>query len=129
MTFEERIELLKAVAECAPKEMGALFHGTYVDFVGPGMDDGDGPPQLGLQDDLCDASACFVLLDAIEKAFAPAWVRVGHYPDIQPPYNVCVYGEDKNGEGFRNSEGWGTTRAEAIARAFVAVFGKVEDGS
>ena len=84
MTNEERIELLKAVAECAPKEMGARFHGTYVDFVGPGMDDGDGPPQLGLEDDLCDASACFAMLDAMET---PA-------------------------------------RAEAISRAFVAMFQK-----
>jgi hypothetical protein len=140
MTNEERIELLKAVAECAPKEMGARFWyvgpimrasastgdcmPNVVNFCGPGMDDGDGPPQLGLQDDLCDASACFAMLDAMEKA---GFNTANSFDQVQtPPVHDCTAYKWPTPDDRQYHKSIGTTRAEAVARAFVQVFGKVE---
>ena len=112
MTNEERIELLKAVAECAPKEMKATFReeGTYSEtecvlFMGCEQS----PLYLHLHPEWTDGEESFAMLDAMEKAgykweLAPYWLS-GRYR--------CIAG---------GLYGYGHSKAEAIARAFIQVF-------
>lgn len=110
MTQEERIELLKRVAEVAPKEMGAkLISSQGVKFS---RDNGQTTAVLTADDDMFDAEAIIAMLDAMEG--------VGYFP--------MLYG---NGESYECSNALyadnciptqNKTRAEAVARAFVDVF-------
>lgn len=128
MTNEERVELLRRVAEVAPKEMGAYFVGPdegldscRVEAVGPrgfALDLHD----WGSGMDYHDAAAIIAMLDAMEKAgyaiglvsFTPGarWYRVEWWRDLRDA-------RDNPGR----CEFDGDTRAEAVARAFVRVFG------
>lgn len=105
MKEQERIELLKQVAECAPKEMRAElneWHGHSVQF--------SKPPAFGLtlRNDHVDAYAIVAMLDAMEALHAP----------------VCLTWDGIYICSTLHHRGQGKTRAEAVARAFVKVFGK-----
>lgn len=143
MTEQERIELLKQVADCAPKYMGA-------DFVGPDRLDNqrvefhinrDGKycndsASLDLFDwgkypesiDYQDAPAIIAMLDAMEKAGLTPALSITAADDAYR-YEVAYaqYGKrcDSCGTyGYTHLEFHGATRAEAVARAFVRVFGE-----
>ena len=131
MTQEERIELLRQVSAVAPEEMGAVLiqskkpNAQGVKFSN---ENGQATGILTLNgDDVFDAEAIIAMLDAIQAKEDKSWVRLGYYPDIaQSPYNVVVYYESPDGLFIRESEGFGATRAEAVARAFVQVFEEKE---
>lgn len=127
MTEAERIELLREVARCAPEGMGATFdHESVVNFHA--YDDGDGYPQLGLKDELCDASGCFAMLDAMEcrdlGGIGPSVLveLIGGDREYRCRRWVCP---ENDGAMATTDEG-GATRAEAVSRAFVAVFSQVK---
>ena len=124
----DRIDILKEVARVAPKEMGAKYESGVVNFYGPGMDDGDRPPQLGLEDDLCDASACFAMINAMEAVNACGELcpeNHGHYEKFYE-YRYCIWAYpgllEKDRRPWHDQEFYGKMRSEAIARAFIAVF-------
>ena len=116
MDNTERIELLRKVAEVAPKEMGAQFREGYtswhthtplsVVFMG-------NYTCLGLANDIQDAAACFAMLEAMEED--SYCVLLGKEADAS---HRCWVGSKEVGCNY-----FGDTRAEAVARAFVRVFG------
>lgn len=129
MTEAERVELLREVAECAPEGMGAEKHheliadGTCnsVHFVMKSA-------SLELISDLADARACFVMLDAMEAAGFLMALEACKPPMIEPEEDdsktyICHGGNWETGMVARYR---GSTRAEAVARAFVAVFSQVK---
>lgn len=127
MTQEERIELLKQVAEVAPEGCRGEYRDLPYEKVVLKIDRGDTERWIALElyDEYEDAEAIIAMLDAIQAKEDKSWVRLGYYPDIaQSPYNVVVYYESPDGLFIRESEGFGATRAEAVARAFVEVFSK-----
>jgi hypothetical protein len=143
---------LKRVAEVAPKEMGLIFNGPNDDDGNPTAEewawryevefpetpvyyDGDlgrRSALLVLEDDLYDAQACFAMLDAMEDAgfYTGVWTRFeyggfGNSQLLRGGYSA----EALKGPDDKTIKGHGTTRAEAISRAFVAVFGaKKQEG-
>lgn len=140
MTEQERIELLKAVAECAPKEMGAVYSDRTYDVGGisdPCYLSGvvsftelpEGSPLCLVEShpyDILDGPACFAMLDAMEKA--GYYTLLGWASDVENHYPVdgryaC---QVINGKYDRVVEREGTTRVEAAARAFVQVFGSID---
>ena len=126
MTQEERIELLKRVAEVAPKEMGAkLISSQGVKFS---RDNGQTTAVLTADDDMFDAEAIIAMLDAIEGAGHVVWLSQHIYCEDPEDNRLDVDGYECNGYRLRgesdNFDGKGNTRAEAVARAFVEVFGK-----
>jgi hypothetical protein len=124
MTEEERIELLKWVAEVAPKEMGAeKWHESVADGTCNSVSF-SGRHYLSLESDISDASACFAMLDAIERADAETdspHVNVVSLSGANGRYECD--GDIAPGDGYIHFiDEKGATRAEAVARAFVAVF-------
>lgn len=154
MTDADRIELLKEVARVAPKEMGAEFepeHTLVATYYNDETYDGfytEGPSitfrvrlknndssehRLYLDesiDDNQDAAAVFAMLDAMEGA---------RYATKLTSHCLVVVGPNAVTDGFtfsateitdvkvtpRRFECSATSRAEAVARAFVQVFGVV----
>lgn len=115
MSTQERIELLKAVAECAPMEARYIEETTqYVMFFlcrNPMRccslfldDDGD----------FSNGQAIIAMLDAMEKA--------GWWVELSNIVGVGGYDCTVTVVGRMVSLG-GATRAEAVSKAFVAVFG------
>jgi hypothetical protein len=134
MTEEERIELLKWVAEVAPKEMGAeKWHESVADGTCNSVSF-SGRHYLSLESDISDASACFAMLDAIENGVPDAWTKLLKVDAFDPyclhveagvsdeEYNSIRQFSDADRPLRLDIMGIGATRAEAIARAFVAVF-------
>lgn len=139
MTQEERIELLKRVAEVAPKEMGAVLiqsenpNGQAVKFS---KESGQATGLLTLNgDDVFDAEAIIAMLDAMEEA--GWWVELAGLAEMLEGWKTGRIGRGysvtfvENHPTFTTDEGIvvpipfiGKTRAEAVARAFVEVFGK-----
>lgn len=123
MTQEERIELLRKVAEVAPKEMKAEYAeaGKYseVECVLL-MGCHESPLYLHLDPEYKDGEAIIAMLDAMEGAGWAAYA--GSEADDNgvriPGYYCCCY--DTN--DCESLECKGETRAEAVARAFVEVF-------
>lgn len=129
MEENERLELLQAVAGCAPKEMNAEFwcpepfltgvwvpRTEYADVRFRG-DFYKEPTYLALQDDVEDGSAIIAMLDAMEKA---GWFpRIGN--NAYRRYWCSVYDHNPNTPRVQSQGG---SRAEAVSRAFVAVFGE-----
>ena len=140
MNEQDRIELLKQVAECAPKEMNAEFsyRPNYLHRVNfrIGFDD-HGMMEMD-DDDIIDATGIICMLNAmdfLDTPFGPAVLvevigskHLSH--DVEPSKAwvcrrmVCP----ENDSVFTTAEGYGTTRAEAVARAFVKVFGGKKQG-
>lgn len=141
MTNEERIELLKEVARVAPKELRATYT-NCADLVQ--FDAGRYISDLRLIDDMLDAPASMVMLDAMEEA--------GHFPELAPYKSMDADdGMNKIGAGMRREAGFryccclmdhnvpspepweplqifnGNTRTEAVSRAFVEVFKCTKD--
>ncbi len=114
MNEQERIELLKAVAECAPKEMDArLSQGILVKYK---VDIHGANCTLYLDPSFKDGDAMLAMLDAMEKA---GWFpRLGN--NSYAHYWCSVYDHTPVTPKIQTK---GTTRAEAVSRAFVAVFG------
>ena len=128
MSNEERIELLKQVAEVAPKEMDARLYDGVVFFHGAAHQTESRPwvvPAIFVTfDDYYSSTAIIAMLDAINNA--------GH------GCSVSTYRKDLNKpkefsakcavflplEGDRDFDGYGSTRAEAVAKSFVQVFDK-----
>jgi len=132
----EKIELLKNVAEVAPKEMGARFF-QYYDYVRRAKE-----PAVEFYDPDSDEIVCcfgyndqrngggiIAMLDAMEKAgYMPSLTQTAaesdderyevEYAAFDDPCPTCSH---RSWEYTRHP---GKTRAEAVAKAFVAVFGK-----
>jgi hypothetical protein len=117
MNEVERLELLRQVAECAPYDWNVAESD---------IDDYD---QIFLNNtilhlsgfDVEDAPAIITMLDEIEKRGWLTWLDSGHLDgDPLEPLTYCCTVNDKNGMLYRCS-GLAPTRAEAVARAFVAV--------
>ncbi len=102
-------ELLKRVAQCAPKEMCAFLghNARGVSF------DPDGTPAFVslISNDIMNGSGIVAMLDAMEQ--------VGLRPYVCQKIDGSGYFA-----AFMGSDGTfdGATRAEAVARAFCAVF-------
>lgn len=131
MNETERIELLRAVAECAPKEMKATFRekGTYSEtecvlFMGCEQS----PLYLHLHPEWTDGEESFAMLDAMEKAGCNVALTSSVYFDgVHHPGYGCYVKRPWESFSMRPSQcHQGETRAEAIARAFVQVFQKRE---
>ena len=108
------VELLKQVVECAPKEMGANLLGVDIAHfsalschlynIGSDMDNG---------------SAIIAMLDELEKAGYECDLSV----NISPGMHLERYRAVVGTEWLRDkATEIGETRAEAVAKAFVAVF-------
>lgn len=115
MSPDERIELLKAVAACAPKEMGARFYedrsmGPRIVFRLPQG------AAVNLEDLQWTAWGTFAMLDAMEKAGQ----RFALHPNVDSSYTMLSLNMDGLPSFF------GETRAIAVARAFVKVFESTE---
>lgn len=118
MTELEHLELLLAVVRVAPKELCA---GIDVEYCTAWFDvtwDPEKPAQLRLDNDMIAAQACFAMLDAMEAVVPEGEVWLSRF---NSDYIVC--GDTDAGLTLGITLGEGATRAEAIARAFVAVFG------
>jgi len=122
MTQEERIELLRKVAEVAPKEMRARMSndGDSVFFA-------EDPAWLelcGIDSD--DAQAIIAMLDAMEGLGFNVWVGRHVYCDNPETKHLATDGYCCDGYIIGTGERFfaliGKTRAEAVARAFVEVF-------
>ena len=138
MNEQERIALLEQVAECAPKGWTAklqafltrsdalVFHyfenGTHSSAL------------LSFESDYRDALAITAMLNAIESKGFACGVATARIPEsVGSYYNKngegydCVY-QDQNEEPCRrfNHKTNGSTRSEAVARAFVKVFRGVQ---
>lgn len=111
MTETERIELLEAVADCAPDDMKAeLVANDYVCFR-------YGCADLTLKgSDYNDAEAIVMMLDAMDKA--QRFTLLGHCAQGY----ICHDPAPLSPQVFAIGE----TRAEVVSRAFVAVFGGKE---
>lgn len=122
MTQEERIELLRKVAEVAPKEMGAkLISSEGVKFS---RDNGQTTAVLTADDDMFDAEAIIAMLDAME-----ARDLEGLGPEVcveltgsKGEYHCRRWVCPENDDSLATVNTQGDTRAEAVARAFVEVF-------
>lgn len=140
MNEQERIELLKAVAECAPKEMGAEYSdrtydvgdisnpACYLTGIVSFTELPDGSPLCLVSQppySTLDGDACFAMLDAMRDTGIQLEIRV--YPQSACENRPCVIPYlDATGERFLSPPDdhfFGDTIAEAVARAFVAVFG------
>lgn len=115
MTGAERIELLQNVARVAPKEMWCVMRGREVIFRGLP----DWEPYLELSDDMTDARGIITLLDAMEGA---GWETSLASPSSE--WSDCRFALTftRVRDDYTDTE-FGSTRAEAVARAFVQVFG------
>lgn len=114
MTEQEQIELLQAVTKCGKQNLCATmdcdhridfnrFKNTWLNFE---------------DDDIQNGSAIIALLDAMEKDGELLRIESLDEGDYQVDrYEECEWLE----------VGYGKTRAEAVAKAFVAVFGKQEE--
>jgi hypothetical protein len=116
MNERERIELLKQVAECAPKEW-ASPHG--IDTWDRGVLRFDVPNEPGsvscylrLMNDIHDAEAIIAMLDAMEQN--------GDYVSVYRVSGNQYYCSTSANDRVMTK---GATRAEAAAKAFVQVFG------
>lgn len=148
MTEQEHLELLLAVVRVAPKELCA---GIDVEYYTAWFDvvwDPEKPAELRLDNDMIAAQACFAMLDAMEsdghicvltreceETTEPGWqretVRESGLVAVEtmdaragriPKNHACqVVSSGKPSKEI--AYGYGSTRAEAISRAFVAVFG------
>ena len=132
MTQEERIELLRQVSAVAPEEMGAVLiqskkpNAQGVKFSN---ENGQATGILTLNgDDVFDAEAIIAMLDAMEEAGHVVWLSQHIYCEDPEDDRLDVDGYECSGYRLRgesdNFDGKGETRAEAVARAFVEVFGK-----
>jgi hypothetical protein len=128
ITEAERKALLEAVARCAPESMQAhvvkdhLGCVLFVEFRG--CQDytrvskssvalwlsNKYPPNI-------DAGASFAMLDEMERA---GWsVTLDYIPSDRVPYVVILRGNKASSSDYIRT---GTTRAEAIVKAFIACF-------
>lgn len=124
MTNEtERIELLKAVADCAPEWMRATFSHGNVSLNGCEYT----PYCRANHPDEANGDFIIALLDAMEKE---GWhVDLMNVPPVMAEPVGCRYycnGRQNGGDNKQFSTPLRETRAEAVARAFVAVFGGKE---
>lgn len=138
----EREDLLRKVAECAPKEMGAHFmagqwDGMPVDMTcvgfgfqhvpsislpsGPTDPDSVWMNTLTLKCDIEDAAACFLMLDAMEEAGWIVGIENYHLGDAQFPF-YCHWRRSAHHPHKPNDYCFAESRAEGLCRAFVAVF-------
>lgn len=133
LSEQDRIELLKAVVECAPKEMGAEYSdrtydvgdisnpACYLTGIVSFTELPDGSPLCLVSQppySTLDGDACFAMLDAMEK--------VGYVPRIQLASEAsyrCDWKHKDDTINFLMLSEKGSTRAEAVSKAFVAVFG------
>ena len=138
MTEQERIDLLKRVAACAPKELNArLYNEDAVRFESVMGDWQDVTLDAqGGDIDRYDAAGIIVMLDAmVEADWVQAVVLVTPSEQFGGKYRVVVRSRETTTHlmGFsdrgyqasvpvRSEIGLGNTRAEAVARAFVEVF-------
>lgn len=120
MTNDERIALLRKVAEVAPKEMEPGFEDctnpkkAFAWFDGVAFDE---CVMLDLSgDDIEDAAAIIAMLNAMEKVLESGVVLTSGGGLLKGKYSVKFGGWD---QALPMSD----TRAEAVARAFVRVFG------
>lgn len=141
MDNTERIALLRRVAEVAPKEMRATLLGhswssIYVDgifnhsvtfqLISKWEADGGEPTDsslacLGLASDIEDAPACFAMLEAMEKAGYA--IGLASFTPGAKGYRVEWWRDLRDARDNPERCEFGDTRAEAVARAFVRVFG------
>lgn len=120
----ERVELLKAVADCWPKNeypwQAAIFakKSHFVEIALPAENDAQletgftESAYLELKDDAKDATVIVLMLDAMEKAGMPT-VRF---------YRIVREWHCEVPNGYGDFEGSGPTRAYALAQAFVDCF-------
>lgn len=125
MNEQERIELLKAVAECALKEMGAFYDEgcTSCDFAA--YDERIWFTLDADQSDVTAGPAIIAMLDAMRKRESELTQLVATHSDKELSAMAC---EHAASELFRvravlNELTWRNLSAEAVSRAFVAVFG------
>ena len=121
MTNDERIALLRRVAEVAPKEMGVELseENGWVE-IGWNQQARDAGHLTFDRDDQSNGTPIIAMLDAMEKA---GWRchLLGRYESFMGTAYLldCC----KRGDVLPIRETVGATRAEAVARAFVQVFG------
>ena len=128
----DRIELLKEVARVAPKEMKARYFDLAHDYQGVAFTSGDYEYVFTLDgDDESCGSQIIVMLDAMEKVgYDPTLYRTAADDDDQR-YEVNYSYTSKTcptcfNSDFIHRQHYGATRAEVVARAFVAVFKEKE---
>ena len=118
----DRIELLKEVATVAPEEMNARLRDGAIANYKVEMNGGT----LYLDEKFKEGDAIIAMLDAMEKA---GWiVQLDNHPSgvyrimawrERDPGNTCAISVERVNTN-------GKTRAEAVAKAFVAVFKEKE---
>jgi len=118
MTGHERIDLLKEVARVAPEDLCATFT-DFAELVQ--FDAGRYISDLRLSNDFQDALPIIVMLDAMESKPHPnSRHRVGLITPTGGAYACDVWIEETGDRPYGDFRG--STRAEAVAKAFVAVF-------
>lgn len=127
MTQEERIEILRRVAEVAPKEMKArLQYGVFMDCKVA-----IGGHTLFLHPEFNDDQAVFAMLGAIRQRVNELLAQVGKTEDWE---EVAEYGRIRDIlNNASNAElhcphPWLSLTSERVARAFVEVFGERQGG-
>lgn len=127
MTEQERIELLRRVAACAPKEMRAEvvlntgdepFFAHFEGIPRGASNREDEGVWLYLDDDMDDAEAIIAMLDAMEGAGWVSFQFTSEYGDrILSGWKL-----HRDTEEYRSWRGDGMARSIPVARAFCAVF-------
>jgi hypothetical protein len=116
-------ELLEQIVKSAPKDLGAVIPDTPLMFIEfTGVSEGDDRCYLDFADsDVLNGSAIVAMLDAMEKAGYECDLTVNISIGITERYKACVATEEQSWRGCYRAL-TGATRAEAVAKAFVAVF-------
>lgn len=114
MSDQDTMELLGQVARVAPKEMWVELGHDCVCMLGKNAH----LHELHLTEYSDDAGACFAMLDAIEEA-GWLWIldNTGH--SGTPTYRVTMINRLLD---ITPPTVFGSTRAEAITRAFISAF-------